>query len=144
MTTRRSLADIHGREYDWLAADSDGHVAFFSTAGGGQVPGEFLRDTDAHDAAIDKILALPGRTEARFAPSLAPGLKNTWKLIAERGLFAFDSDPHGGPCRLVSAPSRPVRTNELPAETIAVVTSLVLAHLHFAESSEVLTVAWHP
>src|SRR5262245_42224964 len=101
--TKKSPADIRGLEYDWIGMDADGHVAFFSTAGGGYAPDELLRDTDLYDEAIEAILAVPARTEARFAPALAPGRENTWKLMAERGLFAFDSDPHGGPYRLVSA-----------------------------------------
>lgn len=40
---------IQGFEYDWLACDQDGFVGFFSTAGGGYAPDEFLQDVDAHD-----------------------------------------------------------------------------------------------
>lgn len=135
--TAKTPVDIQGLEYDWLASDADGHVAFFSTAGGGYAPDEFLRDTDLHDAAIEAILALPPRTEARFAPSLASGYQNTWELMAERGLFAFDSDPHGGPYRLLSAPKQPVRANELPEVAVKAATNLVFARLRFAEMSEV-------
>lgn len=83
--------EIQGFEYDWLAADSDGHVAFFSTAGGGSVPELFLRDVDRFDAVI---AALVGRTSNNFA---------------------FDNDPHGGPYRLVAAPRKPVRLPQLLA-----------------------------
>lgn len=135
MTAKRP-EDIRGLEYDWLATDADGHVAFFSTAGGGYAPEEFLRDTDLYDAAMEAILATSARTQARFAPSLAPECQNTWKLMAERGLFGFDSDPHGGPYRLVSAPEQPVQSNELPEEAVRAATRLVFAHLRFAEMSE--------
>lgn len=135
--TAKSSADIRGLEYDWLATDADGHVAFFSTAGGGYAPDEFLRDTDVHDAAITVILGLPARTEARFAPSVTTGCQNTWKLMAERGLFAFDSDPQGGPYRLVSAPKQPIRANELLEGAVRAPTRLVFADLRFAELSEV-------
>ncbi len=135
--TGKSPSDIHGSEYDWLATDADGHVAFFSTAGGGYAPDEFLSDTDLHETAIEAILAMPARTDARFAPSLAPEYRNTWKLMAERGLFAFDGDPHGGPYRLVSAPKQPARAHELPEDAVRAATKLVFAHLRFAELSEV-------
>src|SRR5262245_52257163 len=49
----KSADEILGLEFDWLASDADGHVALFSTAGGGFAPDEFLSDTDAHDRAID-------------------------------------------------------------------------------------------
>jgi hypothetical protein len=136
MTTAKNPTDICGLEYDWLATDADGHVAFFSTAGGGYAPDEFLSDTDLHDAAIEAILALPALTDARFAPSLPPGHQNTWKLMAERGVFAFDSDPHGGPYRLVSAPQQPARASDLPEAVVRAATRFVLAHLRFAHTSE--------
>jgi hypothetical protein len=112
--TPKSAADVQGYEYDWLGSDDRGCVALFSTAGAGYAPQEFLRDTDAHDAAIRAVLALPASTTARFWPNVSPGLLNTWRLVAERGLFAYDSDPNGGPYRLVAAPAVPVRVGSLP------------------------------
>jgi hypothetical protein len=135
--TSKMPTDIQGLEYDWLASDADGHVAFFSTAGGGYAPDEFLCDTDLHDVAIEAILASPARTETRFAPTLPPGRQNSWKLMAERGLFAFDSDPDGGPYRIVSAPKEPIRVAELPEKAAKVAQRIVFSHLRFAEMSEV-------
>ena len=100
----KSADEIRGREYDWLARDDDGHVALFSTAGAGYAPVEFLWNTEAHDRAIQAILALPASTAARLAPELAANLENTWKLVAERGLFAFDCDPNGGPTAWSQSP----------------------------------------
>ncbi|MDP2306306.1 MAG: hypothetical protein Q8P18_09795 [Pseudomonadota bacterium] len=133
----KSADDIRGLEFDWLASDADGNVALFSTAGGGYVPGEFLRDTDAHDRAVDSISGMRARTRALFAPRLAPGLPNTWLTMAERGVFAFDSDSFGGPYRLVAAPEAPVRASELPEAAAAVVGGLILEHLRFAELKEI-------
>jgi len=122
----KSADDIKGLEYDWLGSDEDGHVALFSTAGAGYAPAEFLRDTDAHAAAIEAILALPASTTARFAPTVGPGCVNDWKLMAERGLYAFDSTPNGGPYRLVAAPAAPIRIDSLPAAAADVVLRLRL------------------
>jgi hypothetical protein len=85
--TAKSADDIRGVEYDWLASDADGHIALFTTAGAGFAPEEFLRNTDEHDAAIAAVLAAKASTSSRFAPELAPGLENTWRLMAERGVF---------------------------------------------------------
>lgn len=82
MTPTISLGSIASHEYDWLATDINGFVALFSTTGGGYAPEQFLRDTDAHDAALDTILAISATTRARFAPQLLPNLKNTWQLVA--------------------------------------------------------------
>ncbi|KYG01202.1 hypothetical protein BE20_53390 [Sorangium cellulosum] len=131
-TGARSADEILGLEFDWLASDADGYVALFSTAGGGYAPDELLRDTDAHDAAIDAVLASPASTVARVAQELPPGLKNTWRMVAERGLFAFDSDPHGGPYRMVAAPADPIRIFDLPRSVIDVVERLKLRQVRFA------------
>ncbi|WP_437789996.1 hypothetical protein [Sorangium sp. So ce693] len=131
MTGAKSADEILGLEFDWLASDADGYVALFSTAGGGYAPDEFLRDTDAHDAAIDAVLASPASTVARFAPELPPGLKNTWRMVAERGLFVFDSDPHGGPYRMVAAPADPIRIVDLPRGVIDIVGRLKLRQVRF-------------
>jgi hypothetical protein len=134
---QKSAEEILGVEFDWLCCDVDSHVALFSTAGAGYAPEEFLRDTDAHDAAIDSILLFPASTIALFAPDLPVGLKNTWRLVAERGLFAFDSDPNGGPYRLVAAPKVPVRVAELPKSAAAVVSALQFGNIRFTELSVV-------
>jgi hypothetical protein len=91
-----------------------------------------LRDTDTHLAAIEAILALPASTTVRFAPQLRPGFANTWRLVAERGLFAFDSDRDGGPYHLNAAPEIPILATELPATVARVLDSLRYRHLRFA------------
>jgi hypothetical protein len=55
----KSLGDIQGLEYAWIASDADGYVAFPSTAGSGWVSGNVLQNTVVHDEAIDAILPLP-------------------------------------------------------------------------------------
>ena len=110
----KTATEIWGLEYDWLATDADRHVGFFTTAGGGYAPPAFLMDTDSHEAAIAAILALPPTTVARFAPTVGPGLANDWRLMAERGVFAYDADASGGPYRLVAAPVIPILAESLP------------------------------
>jgi hypothetical protein len=60
-------------------------------------------------------------------------------MVAERGLFAFDSDPHGGPYRLVAAPVTPVRAADLPELASEVVGLLRFHHARFASLSVVST-----
>jgi hypothetical protein len=129
----KSAEEILGLEYDWLASDAKGFVALFTTAGGGYAPAEFLQDTDAHDIAIDIILNLSASCEARFAPRLPPNLKNTWRMVAERGLFAFDSDPHGGPYRQVAAPVDPIHIEDLPQSVRDLVRTLSLQRVCFPD-----------
>ena len=124
--------DVQGLEYDWLATDANGCVALFSTAGGGYAPAPFLEGTQAHDQAIATVLAGPPVTVAAFAPAIPPSLENTWQRAAERGLFAYDADPNGGPYRLVAAPQAPVRVEDLPAAVAAVARGNTLAGVSFA------------
>jgi len=138
--TERTASEVQGYEFDWLALDAEGNVALFSTAGGGYTPAAFLRDTDAHDAAIDAILGTQSVTDVRFAPELAPDLENTWREVAARGLFAFDSDFNGGPYRLVAAPDVPVTVEELPPLVGRVLThGPVFKRVRFPETSVVTT-----
>jgi hypothetical protein len=134
--TAKNREDILGLEFDWLASDADGHVGFFSTAGGGWVPKEFLEDTEVHDRAIELITRAAPSTQARFAPQVAPGLQNTWQLMAERGVFAFDSDSDGGPYRLVAAPALPISVAQLPTPANAIAQRLVFRNLRFSEQVE--------
>lgn len=106
--------------------------AFFSTASGGYAPEGFLRDTDEHDAAIESILATPTSTSAHFAPEVGPGCKNTWRMMAERGFFAFDADFNGGPYHLVAAPVTPICVADLPPLVADVVRQIAFSDLRFA------------
>lgn len=132
--TPKTPADIQGLEYDWLGSDDHGCVALFSTAGAGYAPKAFLLDTDAHDVAIHAVLALPATTTTKFAPDLAPDLINTWRLVAERGLYAYDCDLNGGPYRLVAAPAVPVQVDALPPD-VATVATAVRCSLRFERTS---------
>lgn len=123
-STEKSATDVTGFEYDWLGRDEDGHVALFTTAGAGYAPKAFLRDTDAHRDAIEAVLAQPATTIAAFFPEVGAGCINTWQLVAERGLYAYDSNPNGGPYDRVAAPQNPVRIETLPASVAAVAVPL--------------------
>lgn len=133
----RSADDLRGIDSDWLARDADDYVGLLSTAGGGYTPEGFVQNLDAHVAAIDAILALPRSTSAKFAPELRAGFTNTWRLVAERGLFAFDSDFRGAdfpgrPYCLVAAPETPVTAAELPAIVVSVLSYMQYRRLQFA------------
>jgi hypothetical protein len=128
---KKSREEIEGLEFDFLARDLDGNMALFSTAGGGYAPEGFLLDTDLHDAAIEEILNLAPSTEAEFAPEMPSNLTNTWRLVAQRGLFAFDSDPNGGAYRLVAAPRVPRRSTMLPPLAVVATDRLVLQNIRF-------------
>lgn len=124
--------DLVGWDVEWLARDADDDVALFITAGGGYTPPEFLRDTAAHQDAVASILDMPPSTTARFAPDLRAEFTNVWRLVAERGIFAFDSDQSGEPYHLEAAPHSPVLASRLPAMVTRVLNNLQYHGLRFA------------
>jgi hypothetical protein len=113
---RVTALEMHGSEYDWIALDRDGFVGFFSTAGGGYAPEAFLEDVDAFDRAIAAMLRRPASTAARSCVSVPNEAGNDWRFMAERGVFGFDADLHGGPYRRVAVPERAIRVDELPED----------------------------
>ena len=125
-----------GLEFDWLATDVSGNVAFFSTAGGGYAPPEFLSNTEIHDRAIERLLGEAVSTTARFKPDVEDGLQNPWLLMAERGVYSFDSDPQGGPYVLVAAPEKAIHISALPSFVADVAKSLSFPKIRFAEARE--------
>lgn len=57
--------------------------------------------------------------------------------VAERGFFAFDSDPNGGLYLLVAAPSSPRLATELSPAVAHVIRRVVFHRLRFAEIREI-------
>ena len=137
MTAKRA-EDIQGYEYDWLACDEHGYVAMFSTAGGGYAPKEFLAATDRYDEALDLLKSGGAITSASIAPHVAEGLPNTWKDLAERGIFSYDSDVTGRPYHLVGAPTTPVHIDELHPLVAGVVKRIVLRGVRLGQQARIL------
>lgn len=122
----RTAVEIEGFEFDWLGADSEGRVALFTTAGRGYAPPSFLADTDRHDAAIEALLRLAASTRALRAPQLRSDLPNTWRSVAERGVFAYDATGPDGSYKLVAVPESPLHVDQLPAAVRMVVAETLL------------------
>ncbi|QAT81656.1 hypothetical protein EJ065_0041 [Corallococcus coralloides] len=96
------------------------------------MPREVLRDTNVLDAAISAILSSDISSEVRFVPSVAEGWENTWRMMAERGVFAFDADVHGGPYMLVAEPANPIRVEDPPESVATVARQITLKGLDFS------------
>jgi hypothetical protein len=135
----KSPEDIAGFEYRWFATDGSGNVALFTTGGAGYAPRGFLADTDRYDIAFDTLLNWPASTPVKFAPILTVGVKNIWRLAAERGVFAYDCDPNGGPYCLVAVPVVAARLDDLPSEIADAASDLNFPHLDFPTTKEIRT-----
>ncbi len=128
--------DILGREYDWFAVDGEGRVGLFSTAGGGVAPASIRHDEsyfEATRALLEALLAGPATTRARRAPKVRAGLRNDWRLFAERGGFGFDSGLAGGPYRRVSVPAEAVEFSGFPEASRAVLGRIRFPELRFGD-----------
>lgn len=131
--TAKTKEDIEGYEYDWIACDADGHVALFSTGGSGYAPVAFLRDIDAHDAAIDRIIAMPASTQALKCPDLGPEYANTWRDVAVRGLFAFDCDSSKGAYKRVAVPLSPAYLHDFDHSVVETAKQICLGNIRFSD-----------
>lgn len=85
--------DPIGMEFDWFAADSDGDLALFATAGEGFLP-ESIAEHHADHASLSDSLPAP-RT----------GTPEVWKDYAALGLYVFDWALPGGPYVMRASPS---------------------------------------
>ncbi len=106
--------DFSGFEYEWVAADDDGHVAYFATAGLGYAPSFLRADVAGHERVVGALLALPIRGAARASEDLPRDHPEPWKGLAERGIFGFDAE--WGYYKRVYCPTRAILVAELPVE----------------------------
>jgi hypothetical protein len=121
---RRDPDSILGTDHDWLACDRAGFVAGFWSAGGRLIP-EAIHDVlDAHWDAVQEILKLPTDVHT-------PGDE-----LAARGVFVFDSSFFDDPYRVMAAPVRPRRLDELPATVAEVARAVRFMELTFLELAQ--------
>ncbi len=80
-----ALPGLAGKEFDWFAIDSEGHLALFATAGEGFVP-ESVKMHYAQHMSISDLLETPNI-----------GTAKVWDDYAAYGLYVFDWDLPGGP-----------------------------------------------
>lgn len=137
--------DIRGLEWDWFAVDAAGQVGMFSTAGGGLAPPAILHDEDYFAAALDareRLIAEPPNTTARRAPRVGAGLRNDWRLLAERGCYGFDSTIAGNDYRRVAVPAQPRPLEEFSPSLRTLFARVQLHGNRFAHESCVAASSW--
>lgn len=110
-----SPEDVAGAEFEWFAADRNGDIAVFSTAGCGFIPDVVF------DVARNHILLEGYLTRTHFEHCVAvPGkgvvLNEYLKGISERGLYAFEWSVWKGPYKLAYIPESPLNITEIDSE----------------------------
>jgi hypothetical protein len=101
------LLELCGMEFDWFAADSDGNLALFATAGEGFVPKSAAKHHAQHVALSDPL------------PTPRMGTPEVWKDYAALGLYVFDWNLPGGPYEKRESPIAEV-SHELRARIMAI------------------------
>jgi hypothetical protein len=120
-----------GFEFDWLAVDSAGLMAIFSSGGHGPVPKRVVDGLAAVETAIEHLRLLPVVGMCAESP---PGGGNYefWTEPARRGLFGFDWGPvSDGPYVRLTVPSHPVRVGEVDDQAIQAAARLVVLPIDF-------------
>ncbi len=135
--TEKTLEDIQGYEYDWLAYDNNNHVAFFTTGGEGYAPKAFLKEIDAYDKAIEDILKLAKTTNCNKFPKVGEECVNTWKEMSKRGIYAYDTNYDNGGYELVSTPKIPILVQELPLEIATIIKKVSLNSITFKNKLQI-------
>jgi len=111
-----SQQDLEGIDAAWIAIDSRGQVAMFTTGGEGPVPESAIPSTED---AESEVLALPEICGCDLLVNLPR--PDEYVAFASRGFFAYDwSDVHSskkhalGGYELQARPSRPLTLTDLP------------------------------
>ena len=112
--------EAQGSVVEWLARDSRGHVAVFTSVASGDVPPPWLDELDAHRRALAAILGVPPTTRSVFGPPVGNERGEHWRALVERGLFVFAAYRSGGPYWIAEAPQQPLCVVDLPAGVVEV------------------------
>lgn len=119
--TREEITDV---EFDWFAADTNGHVGQFMAAGDPHVPEAALASEELLEALHVWIDTRP-ETEEANAP--AGGFDEHLTPPQRRGAYVYDHVPgEARVYRLVAAPRTPLRLEELPERLQAYLAQIML------------------
>ena len=131
-----SQQDLEGIDAAWIAIDSRGQVAMFTTGGEGHVPESAIPSTED---AESEVLALPEICSCDLLVNLPR--PDDFIAFASRGFFAYDwSDVHSsmkkalGRYELQARPSRPLTLTDLPPSLQALASSTKLLDASFGST----------
>jgi hypothetical protein len=131
-----AASSLRGMDFSWLAADSDGHVAWLVTFGSAVVPPWVDRDDAAYDDMESALAALPVR--GGMSAGEEPRNVREWLDVARRGVFGYDWRVHDGPYQLIARPDQPIHVGELPPALAALALRSRFKHLCFSASPAIL------
>jgi hypothetical protein len=126
-------------DIDWFAADGDGHLGVFATAGLGPVPTPVLRDPRGLVAVLEAVETIRA---VEFKP------QGFVQAPASLGAFGFDYSGSGKRMgqyvarhpyeRLAELPAEPLSIESLGADATEYLKGVLFSQLCFAESPEIV------
>lgn len=127
----------------WLAADRDGHLGAFITAGVGPIPVEALDSVSMPVEDIEgRLCQLPSMSQAQLLVSVKR--PDDFIDLAERGVFVYDWTDINRTAHEalrvyepVAAPTKPITASSLPSDLAALTKVLRLADVVFAAGEAV-------
>jgi hypothetical protein len=132
MTDQR---EFDGLDVAWIATDSLGQVALFTTGGQGQIPTTALASAES---AEQDVLSIQETCDSQLLVSVPR--PDSFIDFARRGFFAYDwTDVHCNSSQELAAyelqakPTCPLHINGLPAALQAFAASTVLQHVTFGQ-----------
>ena len=127
--------EYSGLEFDWLASDEAGLVAYISSAGYGPVPAPSVADGEILEHVLDAMLTLP----VVGAAQPVGGVVNPpdWVGAAERGFYAFDWSSTESCYVLIARPTRPPIIDDIPTRALAACARRVRLSLSLATSDRI-------
>jgi len=104
-----------GSEFDFVASDGSGCVAYFSSAGFGPIPEQAAQIGDQMYELCETIEGLAKVSQVEEL-STEPNI-GEWVAAAERGFYAYDWCHERARYELVARPVAPIRVSDLEAQT---------------------------
>lgn len=139
-----------GMDFGWLAADSEGQVAFLITAGRAPIPSHLLNLDDIILEDLELLVCnLPRVSEAQLTIPMEHA--ESYIEIAQRGFFVYDwTDAHRSfsericGYEQVALPVNPIRCDQLPNQLADVARLSTFADIRFGGGGNLDVLAFFP
>lgn len=132
--------DLQGFDVGWIATDTIGQVALFTTAGPGPIPDSAIPSVEHSE---EWVCSLPEVSDVNLVTSMSSA--NAFVAFAKRGFFAYDwSDVHRDAHQALNGyelqyrPLNPLRLYDLPAPLRALAELTRLSSVTFGVSIVVI------
>lgn len=128
-------------DFEWFAIDSNGHIAYLTSAGFGAIPLVVFRSKPEYFNCANYFEVSPEQSDYTLHQDV-PYKVTSWINAAKRGLYGYDWDcglgwyEVGKPYRLFASPNQPLTFSELPLEIQEYLSAIRFKSVNFIEAAE--------